>query len=96
MACRCAVIGSCAGGTPELLEDGRLGLLFRVGDAAHLSEKMAVLALDANLRKRLGDAAARFVRERLTVEISAKRMAAIYEMVLCRNGAAHLLSRAAY
>jgi glycosyltransferase involved in cell wall biosynthesis len=92
MACRCAVIGSSVGGTPELIENGQRGLLFRAGDAPDLSEKLATLAVDANLRTRLGDTAARFVHEQLTVEISAERTAAIYEMVLRRNGAGYLVS----
>ncbi|MBV8550653.1 MAG: glycosyltransferase [Acidobacteriaceae bacterium] len=92
MACGCAVIGSSVGGTPELIDDGRHGLLFRVSDAADLSEKMAMLAVDVNLRIRLRGAAARFVREQRTMEICARRIAAIYEMVLRRNDAAHLLS----
>jgi glycosyltransferase involved in cell wall biosynthesis len=92
MACGCAVIGSNVGGTPELIDNGRRGLLFRAGDAADLSAKIAMLAVDANLRTRLADTAARFVREQLTVEMFAERTAAIYEMVLRRNGAACLVS----
>ena len=90
MACGCAVIGSDAGGTPEVIEDGRRGLLFRVGDAGDLSSKMAMLAIDANVRARLSDAGTRFVREHLTVEIAARRIAAVYETVLRRNVAVHL------
>ncbi|HEX3599577.1 MAG TPA: glycosyltransferase family 4 protein [Lacipirellulaceae bacterium] len=46
------VIASATGGTPELVEDGVTGLLFRGGDAADLSEKLIQLARDP---RRLGE-----------------------------------------
>ena len=40
------LIASATGGTPELVDDGVTGLLFRTGDAADLGEKLIVLARD--------------------------------------------------
>ena len=37
------VVGSDIGGIPELVKEGRTGLLFEPGNAAHLCEKMNYL-----------------------------------------------------
>ena len=55
MACGCAVIGSDVGGIPELIEDGRSGLIFRAGDVGALAQKLYILA-DPALRARLAEA----------------------------------------
>ena len=48
-----AVIGSDAGGVPEIIEDGRSGLLFRTRDSGSLAEKIALLHRDPALRSEL-------------------------------------------
>ncbi len=48
------VVASCVGGIPEIVRDGVEGLLFAPGDAASLTEKLATLLSDIELRKRLG------------------------------------------
>jgi glycosyltransferase involved in cell wall biosynthesis len=85
MACGLAVVGSRVGGTPELVGDDERGLLFQSGDAGDLAEKLATLIGDERLRRELGTRAAEFARKNLTIEIAAKRMAEIYELVLCRK-----------
>jgi glycosyltransferase involved in cell wall biosynthesis len=86
MACGCAVIGSRVGGTPELIGNSERGLLFQPGDAADLASKLTNLIVDEPLRRELGARAAEFTREKLSIEIAARRMAAIYELVLQRKG----------
>ncbi len=51
-----AVIGSDEGGVPEIIDDGRTGLLFRSWDAADLAGCIERLHGDAGLRKRLAHA----------------------------------------
>lgn len=58
-----AVVASRIGGVPELVEDGRTGLLVPPGDAAALAAVLQSLAADASARQRLG-AAARTAAER--------------------------------
>jgi L-malate glycosyltransferase len=85
MACGLAVVGSRVGGTPELVGDDERGLLFQSGDAGDLAEKLATLIGDERLRREFGTRAAEFARKNLSIEIAAKRMAEIYELVLCRK-----------
>jgi glycosyltransferase involved in cell wall biosynthesis len=86
MACGCCVVGSRVGGTPELIgSNEERGLLFASGDACELASKLSRLIADKELRSSLGNRAAEFVHENLTVEIAAKRTAAIYEKMLRRD-----------
>ena len=85
MACGCCTIGSRVGGTPELIGNNERGLLFRPGDAGDLAEKLATLIGNAQLRRKFGTLAADFARTKLSIEIAARRMAEIYEMMLQRK-----------
>jgi L-malate glycosyltransferase len=85
MACGRAVVGSRVGGTPELIGDDERGFLFQPGDAGDLAEKLAILIGDERLRCEFGTRAAEFARRNLSIEIAARRMAEIYELVLSRK-----------
>ncbi len=52
-------VGARAGGIPDVIDDGRTGLMFTPGDLGELTEKLGVLLFDASLRARLGTAARR-------------------------------------
>ena len=49
----CAVVGTTAGGIPEVVEDGETGLLAREGDAADLAAKLEWMLSNPELRTRL-------------------------------------------
>lgn len=51
-----AVVGSNAGGVPEIIEDGISGLLFDPGNAADLATKIEQYCADRDFRKRLAAA----------------------------------------
>ena len=85
MACGCCAIGSRVGGTPELIGNDERGLLFRSGDAGDLAKKLAILIENEQMRRRFGTCAAEFARTRLSIEIAARRMAEIYEIMLRRK-----------
>ena len=51
-----AVVGSNAGGVPEIIEDGVSGLLFEPGNAADLAAKLRRYCMDRDLRRRLAAA----------------------------------------
>ncbi|MBZ5662465.1 MAG: glycosyltransferase family 4 protein [Acidobacteriia bacterium] len=84
MASGCCVVGSRVGGTPELIGEER-GLLFEAGDAADLAARLAALVQNEPQRRALGRRAAEFAGKMFTIEIAAKRMAEIYEMILLRK-----------
>ena len=62
LAAGCAVVGTPAGGIPEVVVDGGTGLVARGEDPAHLAEQLARLLLDHSLRARLASAGAAHVR----------------------------------
>ncbi len=58
------VVGSNAGGVPEIIDDGETGLLFDSFDVESLAERLRRLYLDEALRARLGLAGRRKAREK--------------------------------
>jgi glycosyltransferase involved in cell wall biosynthesis len=78
------VIGSAVGGNPELIADEETGLLFEAGDAAALARCVLRALGDDSLRARLGESAARRMREEFSIERSVRRMQQIYDACLDR------------
>lgn len=62
------VVAARSGAFPELVEDGRTGLLFEPGDATGLAHVLERLVGDSRLRRRLGEAARAHVSARFTIE----------------------------
>ena len=62
----------CECGPSELIEDGRSGFLIPIGDEKLLSEKIEVLILDEEKRKRMGEAAIQSTERLELNEICAK------------------------
>jgi glycosyltransferase involved in cell wall biosynthesis len=78
MACGCCAVASDVGGNPELVRHGETGLLFRAGDAAELAARLELALRDGELRRKLAESGARFIRESFSVETAVRRMEAIY------------------
>lgn len=81
MACRKAVVGTRAGGIPEVVDDGQTGLLVEPRDARHLAEAITRLLLDGSARERMADAGYERVRARFTVERMVAETAAQYRRI---------------
>jgi glycosyltransferase involved in cell wall biosynthesis len=81
-AAGCAVVAANHGGAPEIVEDGRTGLLFEPSDHRALADTLAKLAADPGLRARLGSAAAKEVPARFTPEATAARLQDVFDRVL--------------
>lgn len=78
MACGCCVIGSRVGGTPELIHEGKTGLLFEPGDPDELARKLRLAMDDAPLRTSLAAAAVAYTHETLSLERFVQRLEALY------------------
>ena len=74
-----AVVASRTGGTGELVEDGRTGLLFEPGNSAQLAERVGRLLADPALTKALGTAGRRRVEDNYSRERHLASMFELYE-----------------
>ena len=68
------VVSTRLSGIPELVADGRTGLLVEPGDPAALAEALRRLAADADLREHLGNAARRAVEQDFDLSRSVARL----------------------
>lgn len=75
LACRKAVVASAVGGIPEIIEDGRSGVLVEPDNPGALARALTRMLDDHALRERLADAGYERVQERFGCE----RMGAEYE-----------------
>ena len=85
MACGCCPVASRVGGTPELVNDGERGILFEPGNLNELSEALLYLTQNPEKQRRLGEKAATFVREHLTIEQASARLAGIYRNLVVHH-----------
>lgn len=82
MACGLPVVATRGGGVPEIVEDGKTGILVDRGDAAALAQGIIRLLGDDALRARMGQAGRRRAVERFSWETVAENLLACYERVL--------------
>ena len=92
MAAGLPVVATRVGGVPEVVEEGRTGLLAPAGNDEELSGLILHLAADPALRERLGRAG----RERAFEAFSEDRMAASYDHLYRELAATGGSSRAAH
>jgi len=78
MACARPVVATSTGGIPEIVQDGRTGLLVPPRDASELASAIVRLLNDEGMRTRLGEAGEFRVRQRFTVERMVEETAAVY------------------
>jgi D-inositol-3-phosphate glycosyltransferase len=81
MACGTPVVASQVGGLAFLIQDGETGFTFPVDDSQALAGRLITLLRDADLRKRMGEQAARFARD-YGWERIATRILSVYQQVL--------------
>jgi glycosyltransferase involved in cell wall biosynthesis len=86
-ACGLPVVATRVGGTPELIEDGRTGLLVEPENVEALARAIARLRDDAGLRLRLGqEGRAAVTRGDSSWAASARRTRQVYEELLENRG----------
>lgn len=79
------VIGGNHGGTPEVVIDGVNGFLVQYGDVDALADRVLLLLKDENLRKRMGAAGLREVKEHYTFERFRSRLTQLLTEADARN-----------
>jgi len=78
MALSKPVIGTQAGGTPEMVQDGLTGLLVPPSDAPALADAIATLAGDAFARRRMGEASRERVLSLFSLDVMTDRIEELY------------------
>ena len=78
MACGLPAVGSRLSGIPELIEDGRNGLLVPPGDPVALADALERLAREPCLRERMGRAARETVLDSFDQSRNAARLLALF------------------
>ena len=84
MSFRIAPIATPVGGIPDVLDDGRNGLLVPVGDPAALAAAIKRLAMDEALRRQLGEQARASV-EPYAADAYAETLVDIYQRLLAAH-----------
>ncbi|MFZ5998714.1 MAG: glycosyltransferase [Nitrospirota bacterium] len=83
MAARLPIIASRVGGIPEVLDDGKYGVLVAPRDASELADSMITAGLlNEAQRKLAGDAARERVENTFTVEAMCKELVYAYESII--------------
>ncbi len=82
MAAGLPVVASVIGATPEMIAPNEDGFLVRQGDEADLSEKITLLALDVETRRRIGQAARKTAERRFDITLTAT---ALRDAILARE-----------
>ncbi len=82
MAAGLPVISTRVGGIPEAVRDGVDGFLVDAGDVTALTDRLRALLSDADLRRRMGDAARERVRMHFSTEVIVPRIETIYAELL--------------
>ena len=83
-----AVVGTAAGGIPEVVVDESTGLIARDGDAADLARQIERLLADAALRERTIGAGRERIRAQHAPVAAAEQMIGIYDAVARRGSRA--------
>jgi teichuronic acid biosynthesis glycosyltransferase TuaC len=82
MACERAVISTTVGGIPEVIEDGKSGILVAPKNHIALAEAMEKLARDRELRHKVGNAGRAIVIEKFSQDKNIRMLLRLYESML--------------
>ena len=85
MACGTPVVGSDAGGIPEVVRDGKSGLVVPTGDSKLLAAAIKNLLENDDRRAAMAAECRRIAVEEYSLEIQAKRYVNVYEGMLRRR-----------
>ena len=77
-----SVVGSRIGGIPEQIENNITGLLFEMGNAEELAEKMGFLSKEEELRKKMGREARKKLEREYSLQTHCDKLIRIYNKLL--------------
>lgn len=81
MACKKPVVGTCFGGTPEIVKDGETGYLVSPFEVELFAEKICTLLRDESLAKKMGDKSYKRVCRDFTLSDQAKQYLQLFEII---------------
>jgi glycosyltransferase involved in cell wall biosynthesis len=82
MACEKPCVATRVGGVPEVIEEGKTGVLVEYGDSKELAGAINNLLADEKKRNEMGDMGRKRVKERFTWPIIVDKLERVYEDVL--------------
>jgi glycosyltransferase involved in cell wall biosynthesis len=82
MAAGKPVVATNGGGVPEIVEDGRTGLLVPMGNASAMADAICKILTDPQWAREMGTRARQRVQDHFTVELTARRVEQVYRQVL--------------
>lgn len=82
MAAGKPVVATNGGGVPEIVEDGRTGILVPMGDVQAMAEAISQILSDPVEARAMGIRARQRVADHFTLQQTARRVEAVYEEVL--------------
>jgi glycosyltransferase involved in cell wall biosynthesis len=77
-----AIVATPAGGIPEMIEDGRTGLIVPFEDPDAIADAVAQLLSDIDFRRKLGNAAKEAAEQRFRLSVSVRKTLEFYQHVL--------------
>lgn len=85
LACEVPVVGALAGGLPEVVIEGESGYLLPVGDVEGMASASVRLLRDPDLRKKMGAAGRRRMKENFSPDLIIPQYEMIYASTLRRT-----------
>ena len=82
MACQRAVVATRVGGTPEIIDHGKTGLIIEPRRADQLADAISELAQDPDRIKSMGVEGARVVNQSFSIERMVKNIEDVYMELL--------------
>jgi glycosyltransferase involved in cell wall biosynthesis len=82
MAAKLAVVATAVGGTVELIDEEKNGLLFPLGDSDAAERQLTRLVHDPQLRETLGENAQRTIHERYDLQRMVSQVENLYRHLL--------------
>jgi glycosyltransferase involved in cell wall biosynthesis len=82
MAAGKPVVATNGGGVPEIVQDGRTGILVPMGDASAMAEAICRICADPVLAGTMGSRGKQRVAEHFTIEQTARKVESVYANIL--------------